>query len=137
MVCGWGYPHIWLFHLVFVKNTVQKVAVFPLSGKTQVIKATLLKRLDGDSHPLHGKEVVSYIFIHCLMKEALWAFDLEWDEKKVKYLSHHSHFCSTKYIEQAKHIFGNAQDMSCEVSSIALCGLVSVREAICVGSWLN
>jgi len=56
------------------------VAVFPLSGKMQVIKATLLEQLDGDReqhHPLHGKEGVSYIFIHCLMKEALWAFDLE------------------------------------------------------------
>jgi len=60
------------------------VAVFPLSGKTQVMKATLLEQLDGDReqlHPLDGKEGVSYIFIHCLVKETLWAFDLEWDEK--------------------------------------------------------
>ena len=56
------------------------MAVFPLSGKTQVIKATLLEQLDEDReqvHPLFGIEGVSYIFIHCLMKEALWAFDLE------------------------------------------------------------
>jgi len=33
-------------------------------------------------------------------------------------LSLHPHFCSTKYIEQAKHIFGNAHGMSCEVSHI-------------------
>jgi len=54
--------------------------VFRLSGKMQVIKATLLEQLDGDReqlHPLDRKEGVSYIFIHCLMKEALWTFDLE------------------------------------------------------------
>ena len=33
-------------------------------------------------------------------------------------------------MEQTKHFFGNTQDMSCEVSHIALCGLVSVREVI-------
>lgn len=53
--------------------------MFPLSGKTQVIKTTLLEHLDGDReqlHPLDRKECFIH-FIYCLMKEALWAFDLE------------------------------------------------------------
>ena len=62
------------------------MAVFPLLGKTQVIKATLLEQLDGDREQLHSfdwKEDVSCIFIHCLMKQALWAVEQEWDEKKI------------------------------------------------------
>ena len=54
--------------------------MFPLLGKTQVIKAIMLEHLNGDReqlHPLDRKGGVSYIFIHCLMKQALWAVEQE------------------------------------------------------------